>query len=898
MSAGQGELQLTGAVERRRPGLPLAARFYLAAVIAATLGASLPLLVRIDADTHRWTAFFVLSGGAALAQLFVVRTTRDQSYHTSTVFLIAGALLLPPELVVLIGVVQHLPEWLKHRYAWYIQTFNIANFTLDGLAAWGAARLIVEHTPTWANHGLFSAVAGLCACVAFVALNHTLMAAMLWLARGHHPRETGLFSAAMLSTEFVLAALGIGVAAFWDINPWLIPFTLAPLLLIHRSLHVPRLEEQARVDAKTGLFNARHFSMVLIDELARAERFERPAALIIADLDLLRDVNNTYGHLVGDQVLEGVAEVFRAELRHYDVPARFGGEEFAILLPETGLDEALAIADRIRRAVADKRFDVEASNEPVRVTVSMGVSCFPDHGTDPNQLLHHADLAVYRAKLQGRNRVLGAGAELGLIGADRAPRLVTLPPEDADPDRRFRSLPVLLERPGRPVRGPRLLTLSRRLGVLVGAVAAAGIAAGAIGIVFGDSTDVLGMVGAVALVGVAQVLALDLKEGSVSVGVVGALTGGALFDFRSALPVAVVCVAIESIAHKPPIHRALFNLGTLSVAALASAGMFWLGNLAGLGRPLLLATGVAAGFAYHVANLGLNSVAVAIEGRRHPLRVWRDRFAWLLPRYAAFGLVAAVLAVAYEVVGIPALALAVLPLLLLRRSRPDHIVHSAEQVREAAETIHSQNVSLEQANRLLRERSAAAMASLSATVDARDSYTAGHSRRVQRLALEIGRELDLSQAELDLLGHAALFHDIGKLAIPDSILMKPARLDTEEWRLMRQHADEGAELIDRLGFLADAVPAIRHHHERYDGSGYPDGLTGEEIPLGARIIHVCDALDSMLTSRIYRPAMTEDEAFAELRDGAGTQFCPRCVRALERAVGFESETGASELVTV
>ena len=216
MSAGQGEL-LTRAVARRRPGLPFAARFYLAAVVAATLGASLPLLVRIDADTHRWTAFFVLAAGAALAQLFVVRTTRDQSYHTSTVFLIAGALLLPPELVVLIGVVQHLPEWLKHRYAWYIQTFNIANYTLDGLAAWGAARLIVGHTPTGASHGLFSAIAGLGACLAFVALNHALMAAMLWLARGHHPRETGLFSAAMLSTEFVLAALGIGVAAFWDI---------------------------------------------------------------------------------------------------------------------------------------------------------------------------------------------------------------------------------------------------------------------------------------------------------------------------------------------------------------------------------------------------------------------------------------------------------------------------------------------------------------------------------------------------------------------------------------------------------------------------------------------------------------------------------------------------------
>src|SRR5207248_1207930 len=215
-------------------------------------------------------------------------------------------------------------------------------------------------------------------------------------------------------------------------------------------------------------------------------------------------------------------------------------------------------------------------------------------------------------------------------------------------------------------------------------------------------------------------------------------------------------------------------------------------------------------------------------------------------------------------------------------------------LREAAETIHTQNVSLEQANRLLRERSTAAMESLSATVDARDSYTAGHSRRVQRLALAIGRELDLSQAELDLLGHAALFHDIGKLAIPDSILMKPAHLDTEEWRQMRAHADEGARIIDRLGFLADAVPAIRHHHERYDGTGYPDGLAGEEIPLGARIIHVADALDSMLTSRIYRQAMTEEEAMAELRRGEGEQFCPRCVRALEQALGIAAD--ARELV--
>jgi putative nucleotidyltransferase with HDIG domain len=172
-------------------------------------------------------------------------------------------------------------------------------------------------------------------------------------------------------------------------------------------------------------------------------------------------------------------------------------------------------------------------------------------------------------------------------------------------------------------------------------------------------------------------------------------------------------------------------------------------------------------------------------------------------------------------------------------------------------------------------------------VDARDAYTAGHSRRVQQLALAVGRELNLSREELELLGHAALFHDIGKLGIPDAILLKPSALTDEEWVIMASHAAEGASIINRLGFLSDAVPAIRHHHERFDGGGYPEGLVGEDIPLGARIIHVADAFDSMLTTRVYRPARPAEEALEELRRNAATQFCPRCVAALEAVVAGE-----------
>ena len=169
--------------------------------------------------------------------------------------------------------------------------------------------------------------------------------------------------------------------------------------------------------------------------------------------------------------------------------------------------------------------------------------------------------------------------------------------------------------------------------------------------------------------------------------------------------------------------------------------------------------------------------------------------------------------------------------------------------------------------------------------DPQDSYTAAHSRRVRRFALAIGGELGLAAGELGPLGHAALFHDIGKLAVPAEILLKPARLDANEWALMRRHSVDGAEMAGSLGLCGRAVPAIRHHHERYDGEGYPDGLAGEAIPLAARIIHVADALDSMLTTRPYRAGRPARATLTELRGGAGTQFCPRCVAALERLVG-------------
>ncbi|TMJ94682.1 MAG: diguanylate cyclase [Actinobacteria bacterium] len=854
--------------------IPAPGKIYLFIVAAATAAAAIPPLAHLKPGTHGWGTFLLLAASAAVAQLFVVRTPRNAArYYTTIVFLIAGALLLPPELVVLIGVVQHVPEWLKIRYPWYIQTFNILNYTLDCLGAWAAAHLVLASNVGIPRDAQW-ALAGAAASIVFVALNHLLLATMLHFAGRKRFNETGLFTVESLSTDLVLAALGVALATLWKVNPWLIPVAIAPLVLIHRSLSVPALQEEARVDPKTGLFNARHFAAELREELARAARFERPMSLIMADLDLLREINNSYGHLAGDAVLKGLADIFRTQLRHYDVPARFGGEEFAILLPETDSEHAFEIAERIRRAVAETSFEVETSSEPIRATVSIGVAAFPQDGADANELIHQADLAVYRAKLQGRNRVLGASSEPLLMPTERGARLAAVAEQGEYTAPAARALPEVPEierrqartRPHMPA-GPRFLALSPVLTAFVVFVSLAGIGGGIFGLWFADWRDVLGLIAIVGLVAGGQALALELEGGSISVSAVGALAGAALFGPKAALPIAVAIVAVQWSARRDPAYYVLFNIGAVSLASLAAAAAFGVPlQDTRLGTFVTAGAGLLAGAVYFIVNTGLTSGAMALEGHDRWRAVWYERF-------CLYGL-----------------AVFVLPLLLMRKTMAAYLGHtqkSTYKLREAAETIRSQNASLEQANRLLKERSTAAMESLSATVDARDAYTAGHSRRVQQLALAIGRELRLSQAELDLLGHAALFHDIGKLAIPDAILLKPASLTGDEWALMQRHAEEGARIIDRLGFLNDAVPAIRHHHERFDGTGYPDGLAGDDIPLGARIIHVADALDSMLTTRIYRAARPADEALQELRGGSRNQFCPRCVAALERLLNTD-----------
>lgn len=169
---------------------------------------------------------------------------------------------------------------------------------------------------------------------------------------------------------------------------------------------------------------------------------------------------------------------------------------------------------------------------------------------------------------------------------------------------------------------------------------------------------------------------------------------------------------------------------------------------------------------------------------------------------------------------------------------------------------------------------------LAAATDAKDPYTRGHSQRVMEYSLKAGATLSLSHDEMETLEYAGILHDIGKIAIDSSILRKTGPLSNAEWELMHAHPAIGADLLKEIPFLEKAAELVLNHHEKYDGKGYPGGLKGEEIPLGARLIAAADAFDTMTTDRAYRSALSIDMAVKELNNCSGTQFCPVAVKAL------------------
>jgi putative nucleotidyltransferase with HDIG domain len=227
-----------------------------------------------------------------------------------------------------------------------------------------------------------------------------------------------------------------------------------------------------------------------------------------------------------------------------------------------------------------------------------------------------------------------------------------------------------------------------------------------------------------------------------------------------------------------------------------------------------------------------------------------------------------------------------------KRSRPLHVYSRdelgrlTESFNEMTALITAQRDKLSKSAQDLEEAYIATIRVLAAAIDARDNYTLGHSTRVAQLSLGLAQELGFNKKELEELEIACLFHDVGKIKLPDSILLKEGRLDALEHREMQRHSEYGAEILSKASSLFKYIPAVRHHHEWFDGTGYPDGLAGDKIPLAAAIISLADVYDAMTSDRPYRKALTEEDAQRKIMELAGRQFHPdlavRFVKLLEK----------------
>ena len=325
-----------GGWQSRRVGrLSASASAYAAVVALAALVAAAVAVAGDTSTQHEWLAFAILLPLAATAPLFRVPVGRNHSLHAAPAFVVAGALVLPPLLVVALVIALHAPLAIRDRYPWYIQAFNIANFTLSGLAAWLAVELIGQ------TSGLGFALSGLIAAGVFVIVNHVLLAVMLRLGRGHSFRETGLLSASGLGIEFVIASLGVAVAEFVTVNPWLVPIVLAPLALAHRSLSTTAQLRETEERFRT-MFEAAPTATLLFGvggEIMTANRsalsllgYEHDEALL-THADVIRHPDDAEeGRRLYAELIRGDRDSYRREARFMTKDGRTIVTQLAIAL--------------------------------------------------------------------------------------------------------------------------------------------------------------------------------------------------------------------------------------------------------------------------------------------------------------------------------------------------------------------------------------------------------------------------------------------------------------------------------------------------------------------------------------------------------------------------------------
>ena len=538
-------------------------------------------------------------------------------------------------------------------------------------------------------------------------------------------------------------------------------YAVPAAIALANARHFAAQRSLATRDPLTGLLNHREFHESLERELERARRSGGTLGIAMFDLDGFKLVNDSAGHAEGDRLLRAVADTMERTCRSSDMAFRVGGDEFALVLPGSGRDEAEAVAERVRRAVAS----IDA-----RVSASIGMASWPDDGGSKDVLLAHADAALYSMKsaAHGERSAREAGETPGVAGA-RAhlrERLVMA-------NRLCGKLTPILE--PQHIAAAVVTELHHSFGYLLAYVHR----------VEDDTLRTIALGGTAT-----DELDLPLWTQGVDQGV----SGRVVRTGRTAL-----------------VHDTALDADHIG------------GELLDLAGELVLRSELAVPLRVAGRVWGVLSIQAAEPG--------------------AFG--------------------------------PDDVLLLEMVGAQVAAALHRSALYAE-----LDTAFATMLGVLGGALEAKDDSTAEHARDVADIAGRLGVRLGLDEDQVRAVRYAALLHDIGKIAIRTEILTKPGPLTASERTEMERHSAIGAELLQRIAFFENVHPIVRSAHERWDGAGYPDRLAGEAIPLGARIVSVCDAYHAMTSDRPYRAAMLAADAVAELRRCAGTQFDERVVDAL------------------
>jgi len=374
-----------------------------------------------------------------------------------------------------------------------------------------------------------------------------------------------------------------------------------------------------------------------------------------------------------------------------------------------------------------------------------------------------------------------------------------------------------------------------------------------------------------------ELFSIDLYLGktSISTSAVPLLAGTILFGPVAGIILSAIFAIVVGIKYRSKFEKFIFNFCNQAIALILYTFIlrFSVPSLENYSIGIQALFIILAALLVYITTTWMVSIGMGIDLKQSPGYIWKEQYAWLVTIYIGIGLVATAYIFGYRAQGVLGAFMMMGPLLLLRISQKQYV----DRTREAVTELRGKNITLEKATEEIIQLNNGLLETLSEIVDLRDPHLLGHSKRVTSYATIIAKKMGLNSRQVELIRTGSLLHDIGKLGIPTDILAKPARLSNQEYEMIKRHPGIGARILERNPSLRLLIPIVRYHHEFFNGQGYPDGISGNQIPIEARIVSVADAIEAMESGRLYREAHSVQYIIDEIKKFSGTQFDPKVV---------------------